>query len=113
MLISTADAAASIHFTDAVIYRPLSESDADIRRKVEEWWFAHHIARLSDNRPEGLILGPSSIATQRLAGPSSFYPDELLNWDFAVEAAPRRPAGTLTVTLKYAGRGTPTPFEDP
>src|SRR5260370_29852562 len=108
-MLTTADAAASIHFTDAGIYRPLSESDVDIRRMMEEWWFAHHIARLSDNRPEGLILGPSSIVAQRLAGPSSFYSDDLLNWDFAVEAAPKRPAGTLTVTLKYAGRGIPTP----
>jgi hypothetical protein len=44
---------------------------------------------------------------------SAFYADELLDWDFAVETAPKRPTGTLTVTLKYVPRGNSAPFEDP
>ncbi len=50
---------------------------------------------------------------QRSVVAAPFHAEELLNWDFAVEAAPKRPSGKLTVTLKYAGRGTPRPFEDP
>ncbi len=45
--------------------------------------------------------------------PAAFYPEELLDWDASIEVAPKRPSGTLKVTLQYAGRGTPTPVEDP
>jgi hypothetical protein len=45
--------------------------------------------------------------------PSAFYPDEMLDWDASIEKAPTRPSGTLIVTLEYAGRGKPTPVEDP
>jgi hypothetical protein len=45
--------------------------------------------------------------------PSMVYRDEVLNWDVAIDVPPERRSGTLTVTLKYAGRDTPTPVEDP
>jgi len=45
--------------------------------------------------------------------PSVLDGDEILNWDAAIEVAPERPFGTLLVTFKYAGRGRPTPVENP
>lgn len=56
------------------------------------------------------LLGPHHYGALL---PSMAYQDEVLNWDVAIEVPPKRPSGTLTVTLKYAGRGTPTPVEDP
>jgi hypothetical protein len=56
--------------------------------------------------PSGLI---SLLGTPhcRAALPSRGYEDEVLNWDVAIQVAPKRPSGTLAVTLKYAGRGLP------
>ena len=45
--------------------------------------------------------------------PSQVHASEILNWDAAIEVAPKRPSGKLTVTLRYAGRGTPSPVENP
>ena len=45
--------------------------------------------------------------------PLAFYRDDVLNWDAAIEKAPKRASGTLMVTLQYAGRGAPMPLEDP
>jgi hypothetical protein len=56
------------------------------------------------------VLGPHHY---RALVPSMVNQDEVLNWDVGIEVPPERPSGTLTVTLKYAGRGTPTPVEDP
>jgi hypothetical protein len=50
---------------------------------------------------------------RRLAPASTVFEDDVLNWDAAIELAPSRPGGTLTVTLHYAGRGKPRPVEDP
>jgi hypothetical protein len=33
--------------------------------------------------------------------------EELLDWDAALEAPPRRPGGRIKVSLKYAGRSKP------
>jgi len=49
----------------------------------------------------------------RLLRPVANYEEEVLNWDAAIAVAPKRPSGTVSVTLKYAGRGSPTPMEDP
>jgi hypothetical protein len=46
-------------------------------------------------------------------GPTFDYHDEVLNWDAAIEGAPARPSGSIPVTLRYAGRGGPTPVKDP
>ena len=109
MSLATAAAVATINIP--AIYRPSADADDYLNREIEKW-FAHHIAQLSDNRPESRILSPSSI-TERSPTPSKFYADELLDWDAAIEVAPMRPSGTLTVTLEYAGRGTPSPTRDP
>jgi hypothetical protein len=45
--------------------------------------------------------------------PSQSYRDEMLDWDVSIEVAPKRPSGTIAVTLNYSGRGKPTAFNDP
>ena len=110
MLIATADAVATLHIP--AIYRPSAEADDYINREIEKW-FAHRVAPLSDHRPESRILSPSSVTVEASTTPSKFYSDEVLDWDAAIEVAPMRPSGTLTVTLEYAGRATPSPTMDP
>lgn len=39
--------------------------------------------------------------------------DELLDWDFAIEAAPARPGGLIEVTLQFEGCDEPFPEDDP
>ena len=39
--------------------------------------------------------------------------EQVLDWDFAIEAEPKRPKGTIEVTLQFAGRDKPLPEEDP
>jgi hypothetical protein len=46
-----------------------------------------------------------------LASPG--YGDEILDWDAVVEVKPMRAFGTVAVTLEYAGRGVPLPFDGP
>lgn len=60
--------------------------------------------------PWNSVLGPSQY---RALLPSTVYQDEALDWDATIEVPPDRPSGTFTVVLKYAGRDTPTPVEDP
>jgi hypothetical protein len=45
--------------------------------------------------------------------PPPVYKDELLDWDVVIEVEPQRASGILAVTLKYAGRGNPEPFDSP
>ena len=100
--------AASIQ--DNAIYRPFTELNSG--QLIEQLQAGYTVA-LSDNRPESLIRSPSSLAEHSLAIlPSPVYSDEFLDWDVFMKIAPRRPSGTLSVTLVYGGRGTPTPFED-
>jgi hypothetical protein len=114
MLPPTADTAASIQVqVPAAIYRPAPALKSEELGRMMERLFAQKVIELSYNRPESLIRSPSAIAAQRLATPSHFYPDEMLDWDVAIEVAPPRPTGTLSVTLEYGGRGTPTAVEDP
>jgi hypothetical protein len=63
-------------------------------------------------KPENIIRGPLSMATFRGPGNISSFTDDLLDWDAGVEAAPPRPSGKISVTLRYAGRGVPRPLED-
>jgi hypothetical protein len=112
MLAPTADAVATLHIPSIpAICMPAADNDY-MKREIEKW-FKHHVALLSENRPERRILSPISIGAQRWPTPSKFYADELLDWDAAIEVAPIRPSGTLTVTLEYAGRATPSPTWDP
>jgi len=45
--------------------------------------------------------------------PSPASAEELLDWDFAIQAPPPRLSGTISVSLKYMGRSVPTPVPDP
>lgn len=101
----TADTAASIQ-VPAAIYMPAPQAADDIV-------FTNRPVELSDNRPESMILVPIGTAAVRLSAPSSVYLDEMLNWDVAIEVAPQRPTGVVSVTLDYRGRGTPKAIEDP
>lgn len=112
MLVATADAVATLHIPNIPAIRASAADSDDINRQVEKW-FACRVALLSDNRPESRIQTPISVTAQGWPTPSKFYEDELLDWDAAIEVAPMRPSGTLTVTLEYAGRGTPSPTTDP
>lgn len=43
---------------------------------------------------------------------SSFYDEDLLDWDAAIITPPSRPSGTIRVKLKYKERRKPSPFDD-
>jgi hypothetical protein len=70
------------------------------------------VVELSDNRPETLILAPSFVSPRWSAVPPPCLPDEILDWDFFAGSEPERPSGTISVTLEYVGRGSPTDVED-
>jgi len=113
MLAPTAYAVATLQILNIpAIHSPVSADNHYLNREIEKW-FSHHVAFLSDNRPERQILAPTTVAARLWLTPSKFYADELLNWDAAIEVAPIRPSGTLMVTLAYAGRATPSPTKDP
>lgn len=101
MLTASGHPAASVQVP--AIYLPASELNGGQPLSA-------YSVELSDNKPESLIRSP--LAAYCLVAPSHVYLDEMLNWDAAIEVAPRRPSGTLSVTLEYGGRGTPTAFED-
>jgi hypothetical protein len=105
MLTASGHAAASVQVP--AIYLPASELNG--RQLLGAFW-AKYSVELSDNKPENLIRSP--LAAYWLVAPSHVYLNEMLDWDAAIEVAPRRPSGTLSVTLEYGGRGTPTAFED-
>lgn len=107
MLTASGHAAASLKVP--AIYMPASEEC--VRQEIDLFW-AKYKVELSDNKPESFILSPLSLAAHWRAVPSRVYLDEMLDWDVAIEVAPRRPSGKLSVTLEYRGRGTPTAFED-
>lgn len=44
--------------------------------------------------------------------PPSFYEQDIVDWDAALEVAPNRTSRMLTVKIKYTGRGTPLPLEN-
>ena len=112
MLVTTAYAVATLHILSIpAIHAPAAENDY-INQEVKRW-FACHVALLSDNRPEARIQTPITVIAHGWPIPSKFYADELLDWDTAIIVAPLRPSGTLSVTLEYAGRGTPSPTRDP
>lgn len=104
MLIPTADAAGTVHL--------VGTAPAGIYYMLQEHEIGECCRQLSDNRPENLIRGPSTIAAHWVSTPSKSYADELLDWDAFIKVAPARPSGTLLVRLEYGGRGTPTPLRD-
>lgn len=110
MLIATAYTAASIQ-VPAAICMPAPKSVADIGQLIEKC-FTNRVMELSDNRPESMIRVPIATAAQWLSTPSTCHLDEMVDWDFAIEVAPRRPTGTVSVTLEFTGRGSPKAIED-
>jgi hypothetical protein len=108
---ATADAAATVQLRNntpiPAIHAPAPPDD-----HLKTWLLSEFVL-LSDNRPEMSIRTPILKAVQPSLVPSKFDEDELLDWDAAIEVAPARPSGTLTVTLEYAGRATPSPTRDP
>lgn len=93
-------------------YKPSPQNNVDVLQRLQAV-FAPREIFLSENKPENYILSPSFMTANLVATPGSFYPDELLDWDMTINIAPKRPSGTLMVTLKYAGRGKPSPAEAP
>lgn len=63
-------------------------------------------------KPENVIRGPLSILGFPEIGNISAFTSDLLDWEAGVATAPQRPSGKISVTLHYAGRGTPRPLED-
>ena len=111
MPIATAADTATLNIP--AIYRPSADADDYINREVEKWFAQHGICRLSDCRPENRILSPSLLAPGQSMDARNVDATEWLEWDVSLEVAPIRPAGTLSVVLEYAGRGTPSPTSDP
>jgi hypothetical protein len=111
MLVPTAYSAAAVQFPPMVLQLP-ETIDLEVVR-ARSITSAPAIMMPSDSRPADLIPGPLALLPERLVNPSTFWQDENLDWDLAMEVAPRRPSGTLAVTLEFAGRGQPSPIEDP
>lgn len=112
MLAPTAYAVATLHIPNIPAICMHAADNDYVKHEIEKW-FAPHVRLLSENRPESGILSPIAAAPQRWRTPSKFYAEELLDWDAAIEVAPVRPSGTVTVMLEYAGRATPSPTRDP
>lgn len=62
--------------------------------------------------PENVIRGPLAIVTFRESGNISAFTDDLLDWDSGIVAAPLRPSGRISVTLRYDGKGVPRPLDE-
>lgn len=71
----------------------LDSNGREWRRKVG---FERRLERVSGSATIDLISGKEV----RVA-------DDWEDWDACIEEAPKRPSGTLEVTLKYGGRGRP------
>ncbi len=58
-----------------------------------------------------------SIATTSLQ-PTAWLPappvdaSDLIDWDFVIETAPRRPSGTIRARLVHSGRSRPLPVNE-
>lgn len=59
------------------------------------------------------LVDYGSVLLSSLSRPSSEELEQILNWDFAIEAEPKRRTGTIQVTLEFAGRDKPLPEENP
>ena len=71
------------------------------------------VGAMEDAIGSSFIVPPLLSGSYRRLLPGVFCQEEIWNWDAAIEVAPKRPSGSLTVTLEYAGRGIPTPVETP
>ena len=67
---------------------------------------------MSDTLNEGpSVSSPSPATTPRV--PVDIIPEEVLDWDACIEAAPPRPTRRIKVRLRDLGRDKPLPVEDP
>lgn len=58
------------------------------------------------------LLPNALVRSYGRSGPSPVSTEELLDWDTAIKTPPPRPSGSISVTLRYAGRSTPSPVTD-
>ena len=68
---------------------PLADDDRSARSVFSDWW---------------------AIAHRPCVKRSLLYEEEL-DWDVAIQSAPRRPRKTINVKIKYIGRSKPMPEE--
>jgi hypothetical protein len=95
MLIPTAQDAASIQYPLHICAPFFGENRRyELPKKP-------YVVRLSDNRPEDLILSPSFVSPRWSATLPDCSLDEILDWDFVADPDPERILGTISVTLKY------------
>lgn len=106
MLTPTAQDSASIQYPVQIPMSFFAE------RRGHEWPQNPYVVRLSDNRPEDLILRPSFVSSRRFASPSACLLDEMLDWDFVADPDPGRILGTVSVTLKYVDLGSTVDLGD-
>lgn len=97
---------------------PLEEYWAPLSKRAQV--FLDPIYRLLVEIPEDQLerlQQHATITTFIEAKPaSSSYTQEhgdVIDWDITIDTPHRRAAGTIHVTLKYAGRSTPSPIDNP
>ena len=71
------------------------------KKREYEWPQDPIVVRLSDNRPEDLIVSPSFVSPRWSSSPVDCSLGETLDWDFVADPDPERILGTISVTLKY------------
>ena len=91
----------------AAIWRDFGSSS---RLTVSDWI---DDARIYSPEDEPYLATQWKVFLASLNQPTSEELEQVLDWDFAIEAEPKRPKGTITVTLQFAGRDKPLPEEDP
>ena len=80
------------------------------RLTVSDWTDEAHIYSPEDERH---LATRWKALLASLNEPASEESEQVLDWEFAIEAEPKRPKGTIHVTLQFAGRDKPLPEEDP
>ena len=70
-------------------------------------------ARIYSPDDEPYLATRWKVFLASLNQPTSEESEQVLDWDFAIEAEPKRPKGKIRVTLQFSGRDKPFPEEDP
>ena len=91
----------------AVIWRDFGSPS---RLPVSDWI---DDARIYSPEDEPYLATRWKVFLASLNQPTSEESEQVLNWDFAIEAEPKRPKGKIRVKLQFAGRDKPLPEEDP
>ena len=64
------------------------------------------------NLERAIRIEAAVVVTFRESGNISAFIDDLLDWDSGIVAAPLRPSGRISVTLRYDGKGVPRPLDE-